>query len=344
MLENPEDYTKIERFPRESHQLWSNLPSFDPHFAPKPKWLINSFLAERSIQLVFGERGSFKSTFMLVAANSVANGEEFLGFKTRQRRVLYLDYENPPTVIKARNDDLRLDLSRSNDLKVWNRFGTQPTPRPEDPFLEEMIRDCVLEKGHGPWIIFDSWASLLPPGQGGEFTGHTAPIYLQLRKLADLGATVTVLDHSRKYDKNTIYGGQDKEAKADSIHNLTIFPNKTRPNNKIIRVESWLKRYAPEGEGSFAFEVQSEQDQKGDWHIAGLVPVQDPIEQAKLRNIEILRKLIRQDPNSGQEALASAAMQEGLSRDQAIKLLKDGAGKHWRVHRIGHNKSSYSLI
>jgi hypothetical protein len=76
-------------------------------------------------------------------------------------------------------------------------------------------------------------------------TGQTAPIYLQLRKLADLGATITVLDHSRKYERGVIYGGQDKEAKVDSIHILLPYENKARESNAIVRVQSWLK--CPEG-------------------------------------------------------------------------------------------------
>ena len=341
---NREDYTKIERFARESGQLWKNLPRFDPRHVATTRWLIESFLAERSIQLVFGERGSFKSTLMLAAAKTVANGEEFLGLKTRRRRVLYLDYENPATTIKARNDDLGLEVHSNRNLKIWDRFGPQPTPRPDDPLLEAIVKESVAETGHGPWIIFDSWASLLKHGEGGEFTGQIAPIYLHLRKLADLGATITILDHSRKYDKSTIYGGQDKEAKADSIHNLSVFPNKAKPNNPIIRVETWLKRAAPQGEGSFPFEVQSEQDRKGNWHIVGLVPAQDPEEAKSKEEIQLLRNLIRQNPNSGQEELARLAAKQGIARDQAIKLLKDGIGKYWQVRRISHNKFSYSLI
>jgi hypothetical protein len=345
--EDHKDYPNVLRFPRESDQLsvpfvdlptWKNLPRFDPCQVPKTSWLIESFLAERSIQLVFGERGSFKSTLFLFAAKADANGEKFLGMKTRRRTVLYLDYENPANIIKGHNDDLGLDLPRNENLVVWDRFGTQPPPRPGDHALEAFVMDCIAETGHPPWIIFDSWASLLKPGEGGEFTGQTAPIYLQLRKLADLGATVTMIDHSGKYEKNTLYGGQDKEAKADSIHKLLTFPNKLRPNNRIIRVESWLKRAAPEAVVSFAFEVQSEQDRKGNWHIVGLVPAQDPIETRTRENVEILRNLIKQNPNSGQEALAGLAAKQGIPRDQAIATLKDGVGKYWQVRRTRHNK------
>lgn len=181
-------------------------------------------------------------------------------------------------------------------------------------------------------------------GEGCEFTGQIAPIYLHLRRLADLGATITILDHSRKYEKGTIYGGQDKEAKADSIHNLTVFPNKIKPNNPIVRVESWLKRAAPKGEGSFAFEVKSEQDPKGNWHIVDLVPAQDPVETNFQEQIDLLRNLIRQNPKSGQQELAKLAAEQGIPRDEAVKLLKVGNRKYWQSRTIGHNKFSYSLI
>ena len=231
-----------------STATWNALPRFNPTLIKKTTWLIPFFLAEGSIQLVFGERGSFKSTLMLAVAKAVANREEFLGLKTRRRRVLILDFENPANIIAARNEDLRLDLARNQNLVVWDRFESQSTPRPGDPLLVAIVKECIAMTGHGPWIIFDSWASLLKAGEGGENTGQIAPIYLQLRKLVDLGATITILDHSRKYDKSTIYGGQDKEAKADSIHNLSIHPNKIRPNNPIVRVESWLKTScAPRG-------------------------------------------------------------------------------------------------
>ena len=344
--EDPADYPKVRRFPRIGDQCptWHNLPRFDPERVPKTKWLIKSFLAEESIQLVFGERGSFKSTLLLAAAKAIADGEAFLGLKTRRRRVVYLDYENPANIIKARNDDLGLEISRNKNLLFWDRFGPFATPKPGDAWLETIVRDCVAETGHGPWIIFDSFASLLKHGEGGEFTGQIAPTFLDLRKLADLGATVTMIDHTRKDHRDILYGGQDKEAKADSIHKLLIFPNRVRPLNPVIRVDSWLKRAAPQGEGSFAFEVQSAQDRKGNWHIVGLMPVSDP-EEAKLQEeIGLLRSLIKQNPTLGQEDLAKLAKGVGIPRDKAINLLKSGIGKYWELERIGHGKFCYSLL
>jgi AAA domain len=230
---------RVRRFPRTKSNkalIWKTLARFNPSAVRSTTWLIDSFLPEGGIQLFVGERGSFKSTFMLFAAAAVASGGKILGRKTIRTRVLYLDYENPPDIIKQRSADLNLGLPENERLVLWDRFGDKPIPKPGDQLLEAIVRECKTETGHGPWIIFDSWSSLLKDGEGGELTGQSAPVYLQLRKLADLGATISVLDHTRKYDKNTTYGSLDKEAKVDVIHKLLILDD--RSESTIIRVES----------------------------------------------------------------------------------------------------------
>jgi AAA domain len=325
-------------------QTWQTVPRFDPSAVTSTKWLIEHFIAEDNLQLIFSERGTFKTTLLMAAARAVAKGKPFLEMKTRRRRVLYLDYENPANIIKARNQDLHLRLTKNRNLIVWDRFGKQAPPLPGDARLEAIVANCVRETGHGPWIIFDSWSSLLQPGEGGENTGQIAPIYAHLRRLADAGATITVLDHSRKYETDVIYGGGDKEAKVDSIHHLQVCKNELEPNNAIVRVESWLKRYAPRGAGVFAFEVQSLEDDRGEWHITGLKRVADPVEEEKRKKFQLLGKLIQEHPEAGSEELAKIAANEGLGRDEAKKLLKGGIGKHWDLEKAAHGKHTFKLV
>lgn len=325
-------------------ESWNSVPCFDPSSVRTIGWLIDSFLAERSIQLVVGERGSFKSTLLMLAAGAVASGMPFLSMKTRQRRVLYLDYENPASVIKKWNIDLKLDLPHNENLKVWNRFDAGDPPRPDDPLLEAIVQDCVRQTKHGPLIIFDSWASLLKPGEGGELTGQIAPHYIPLRKLVDLGATISVLDHTKKYEKTTTYGSQDKEAKADSIHKLMVYEKTLESPNVVVGVESWLKRFAPKGEGTFAFKVLSKCNDKGKWHITEIVRAADPEVEERSRKIEILRQLIQLHPQASQGALATlASKNHDLARDEAIKLLQEETGKKWRVQRGSKNSLRYTL-
>jgi len=322
---------------------WDSIPRFDPSLFRKTRWLIENFLVEGSVQLVYGERGAFKSTLLLCAAMAVSSGDEFLEEKTRRRRVLYLDYENPANIIKARNDDLRLDLPNNPNLVIWDRFRGQSPPRPGDPVLENVVRHCIRETGKAPWIIFDSWSSLLQPGESGESTGQIAPVYAHFRKLADMSATVTVLDHSKKYEPEVIYGGLDKEAKVDSIHALIVFNNPKRPENAIVRVQSWLKRYAPKGVGTFCFEVQSKKDENGDWHVYGLMPAKDPLHERTKQKRNLIRTLIRKHPQVGQEGLAKLAAKKGLGRDEAIAILKAGIRKYWDVEKSAHGRFIYKV-
>jgi len=328
-----------------SDLTWDTLPRFDPAATRKTKWLAELFIADRTISLVYGPRGSFKSTFFLALARAVSKGEEFLGMETRRRRVLYLDYENPPDVIKNRDADLHLNLPRNKRLVIWDRFGSLAPPRPGDPKLERFVKHCVRKLHRKPWIILDSWSSLLRPGEGGETTGQIAPIDTHIRRLCDLGATVTVLDHTRKYTKDIIYGGQDKEAKADTIHNFIVHENKLKPQSPILRVESWLKRYAPPGVGSFAAEVQSSKDENGEWHIAGFkLAARDPVVDEKRRQRNILRQLIQQNPEASQRELAKLAAASGIGRDRTESLLKEGIGKHWEASKGHKGKITYKLL
>jgi hypothetical protein len=111
IFENPEKFKRVSRFPRTGGQLavpsidfltWQNLPRFDPFRVPETRWLIDSFLADRSIQLVFGEPGSFKSTLLLFASRAVASKKHFLGMKTLAELCIW--------IMKTLPMSLRLDV------------------------------------------------------------------------------------------------------------------------------------------------------------------------------------------------------------------------------------------
>jgi len=324
---------------------WDNAPRFDPNAVQDTKWLVETLFAEGTVSLIYGPRGAFKSTFVIAACGAVASGEEFLDMKTRKRKVLYLDYENPPDVIKNRVIDLRLGLPENENLVIWDRFGSQPPPHPGDPRLQQFVRQCIEEFHRRPWIIFDSGSSILRRGEGGETTGQTAPLYTDVRKLCDAGATISILDHTRKYEEEIIYGGQDKEAKADTLHNFIVHKNTIRTERPILRVQSWLKRYAPEGEGRLAVEVQCFKDKNGKWHVTGFKPTEDPIVEEKKRYRQTLRDLIRDNPDSSQRELGNlAAKRDGFSRDSAEAMLKAGIGKRWTVTKGAKGKLTYRLL
>jgi AAA domain-containing protein len=108
------------RFPdRALAKVMKGIPAFDPAKARKTTWLIDEFLPSRSVHYVWGAAGTFKSTFLTLAAWHLSQGKDFLGIKTRQRPCLYLDFENPQDRIAARCHDLHIDLPNPM-FTIWD--------------------------------------------------------------------------------------------------------------------------------------------------------------------------------------------------------------------------------
>jgi hypothetical protein len=329
-------------------RVWKDIPGFDPSKVRKSRWLIDSFLPEGCIQIVYGPPGVFKSTALLKAAKAVSEGQHFFGMKTRQRMVLYLDYENPSDVLKNRDHDLRLGIP-SPRFTIWDRFHGAPTPVPGDQALEGFVRQCKKETGKWPWLIFDSWTSLLKYGEGGETTGQVAPMYAATRVLRDRGVTCTIIDHSRKYRSDVIYGAGAKMTLIEMSHNFVIHKRSSHldahSSSTVVRVRADLKRYTPKGLGDFSFEIKGRQDKKGEWHIASVEPVKDPVLAKREREIAVLKQLIRDNSDLGQRSLAKlAASTTEIKRDRAETLLREGIDRYWKTVPMGARKVVYRLL
>jgi hypothetical protein len=289
-----------------------------------------------------------KSTALLKAAKAVSEGGDFFGMKTRQRIVLYLDYENPSDVLKNRDHDLRLSIPNPR-FTIWDRFHGKATPVPGDQPLEDFVRRCEKETGKWPWLIFDSWTSLLKYGEGGETTGQVAPIYAAIRVLRDWGVTCTIIDHCRKYRSDVIYGSGAKMTLIDMSHNFVIHKPSTHldahSSTTVVRVRADLKRYTPKGLGDFSFEIKAKPDKEGEWHIASVEPVKDPILIKHEREITILQRLIREHHDLGQRSLAKlAASTTEIKRDRAETLLREGIDRYWKIVPMGARKVVYQLL
>ncbi len=318
-----------------SQLTWKDLPHFDPSVAPKTKWLYEDFIPERAITFIVGDAGSYKSTFMLALCTAISRGEEFLGRETKRRRVLYLDNENPPDVLRQRNEAMRLEMQANKRLRLWSIYGGLPLPKLGSSELREIVKKCV-EEGYKVLIVFDHWASFLRPGEGGETTGQTSALLQEMKYLCSLGATIVVLAHTKKYDRTMWYGGADILAKADVMHTFVRMEDRLHPGQDIVRVECFLKRHG----GKYSFAIQPVVK---DGRVKGFRPVDDPKKVERGMKIEKLRDLIKRTPNASQRQLANLATALGFGRDEAEKLLKQGIGKSWEVRMGPKGKKTYVL-
>jgi len=338
-------------------KLWKEIHRLNLAEIKDSSWVIQNFLADSSTQVIFGEFGTGKTTAMLWAAWCVSQGIPFLGMPTKQRAVLYLDYENPPHVVKRYCEGLGID-PLSPSFTIWDRKGRIPVPGSKR--LQRFAERCKQGTGVGPWIIFDSWTSLLRGDDSGNQVGETAPIFRKIRHLCDNGVTCTVIDHStgnprRGHSGNVKMpaGSIAKMTQMDTSH--TFVKQEEEPDyfglgkgSMVISVESFLKRYAPKDEGSFSFELSGSKDEKEHWNWHSVVLAKGKDEEEREAVIKRVKRVIRHNPTSGLIDLAEKIVEkkiEGMSRNSAINILKSGTGKCWETVTTGKShKQVFRLL
>jgi hypothetical protein len=337
----------VRRFPRLRKDIWQGMPRLELSKIKDPAWIIKFFLARASTQLIYGAYGTWKTTTMLVAGWCVSQGIPFLGMETKKRCVLYLDYENPDHVVKRMCEDSKIDPTSPN-FSIWNR-ADKPTPLPKDKCLEKFVHRCKKVTGHSPWIIFDSWTSLLKAGESGNQIGEATHIFRAIRHLCDIGATCTIIDHTGHAGDHPI-GTSAKMTQMDTSHHFRQQSEEmlqgSNSKRTVVRVESFLKRYAPKDVGTFSLEAHSALDEKGDWwHLNSLLAIKDKAVLKQENEVEGLKRLIKSNPTWGQEDIADAAKKlKIMSRDRARQLLQYGIGKYWETISKAHGKQTFRVL
>jgi hypothetical protein len=330
---------KHHRFPRLDYQhVLENIPRLDLSKVKDSHPLIDNFVVDGCTQVGYGKFGTRKTTIHLLAAWAVSQGIPFLSKKTRQRMVLYLDYENPAGVLKQYCKDLRLNPDDPR-FTVWDRTKEYP-PLPGDNSLGRFIRRCKKATGYSPWIIFDSWTSLLRAGDSGDKIGEATHIFRAIRTYCDQGATCTIIDHTGKRDGDGPIGTSAKMTQMDTAHKFSVEEDHIsldgRSSRAVIRIENFLKRFAPKDVGTFSVEIKAAMDDKDEWHTLSVEPTKDILVLEVEKQIEGMKHLIRHNPSLGHDELAKLAAKDGIvKRDPARRLLQEGTGKHWEAITTG---------
>jgi len=157
--------------------------------------LVRSFLPAGCLALLVGDSGLGKSSLVYSLSLSVAAGKPFLGYRTRQGRVLYLDFENGlaqvDTLIRQLARHLQIDLSGlSESLLLWN-FNDAASDWREST-TSEMVRNI---RPH--LLVIDSLNSYYPEAEEKNF--YAVRVLKDLRSSArECQCTILLVHHIRK--------------------------------------------------------------------------------------------------------------------------------------------------
>jgi len=172
---------------------------------------------------------------MYAIADAVARGLYFAGNKTVQMPIVYVDGENPKAVVKKRFKVLGIPEENPN-FGIWGRWVPGEQPGPDDPRIIEFAKE------YKPLLI---WDSLIQFFHGDENeASEMRPFMDQFRKLADLGATVSVIAHAGKSDDSDYRGSSDIKAAVDTAYKIEKMGHNALLDK--IKVKAFKSRYGEE--------------------------------------------------------------------------------------------------
>lgn len=302
---------EIERFPRlgisDEYAELLAVPTISEIEKQADRWLVDEMILEKSITLLTAPPGGFKTWLALALGGAVSKGTEFLGRKTLKTQVLYLDFENPPSIIRKRGKMLNLS---SDYFHVWGHWWEHAPPKIGDPRLIE------IALRHGLLIIVDSFIRSHSADENSA--KQMAKVFRWLRRLADAGATILLLHHQAKTQNSQYRGSTDilagvdgafelrkEKSKNDTILSLTCFKHRRIQETTIKIRPNWQKG---------CFEVLD-----GDGSNSISSAVVDKIKSVIARHRGISQK----------DLLEQAELPETNGR----KILQQGDRVHWRAKR-----------
>jgi KaiC/GvpD/RAD55 family RecA-like ATPase len=149
------------------------------------KYLIEPELPERAVVYLAGDSESGKSTLACAWARDLVR----VG-----HAALILDRDkNPRKVIRDRF--LRLGMTDSPRLRIWDVQQADEAPQPDAPIVVEWVPRMITETGRPPVVIIDSLISFLRDGESENDSRAMRTLYDRCKVLTRLGATVILIHH-----------------------------------------------------------------------------------------------------------------------------------------------------
>lgn len=288
---------------------WKDVPNMD-NIANEPiNWVVERFLPAGCITLLAGLPGTYKSTFALSLSRSIARGENFLGRAVKRRAVLYLDLENPRSVIFERLRRFGMQ-NIGSDLKFWGGWEADSPPQIGDPRLLEFAKQRELV------IVVDSFLKFHDADENSST--EMSRVMSALRDLAWAGAAVLVLHHQGKSGSG-YRGSSEIRAGVDIEYAVNL-----QGRDGSVHLKCTKNRVGKPFSFSFVPDLETGE----------MKPVDAPNVTKVSRLVTKLLKVIRENPGRTQNQIAKFVGK----RNHIAPLLKEHSGKLWQVGR-GSNRS-----
>jgi hypothetical protein len=261
--------------------------------------------------------------------DAISRGEEFLGHTTKQRRVLYLDCENPTSVLQKRIENMGLKMDPQS-FRLWSDFQ-HPVPQiyaGHGKTLRQIVRNSYRETRKPMLLVLDHWNQFFKPGDSGLEPGEVNPMIRTLKRLCGAGATILIIAHPLRRNENRLYGWGEESMDV-------------------------LLRWARKGE---VMKLTTQRSRLGEDHGFSVIPTTEEGRETgfrfvKDRLIVLLREFIAKNGALGKWELATKAAEsfrkrkiKKAGRDRILEALDKHEGKEWRKVQHPHNRQTYRIL
>lgn len=160
--------------------------------APPPDYLVHGLLERGTLGVLSGDTGAAKSIVASDLQVAVAVGRDWLASTVDQGRILVLDEENPPRLIRARLGALGMDNSHRDQVRYFSGLGATLGA---DDWLDWLKAEASSH--HADLVVIDTAAAATAVDVNDNT--EVARLLGHLRRIArDLHLVVLILHHERK--------------------------------------------------------------------------------------------------------------------------------------------------
>lgn len=333
---DPEEAAKVRAAWQELEQLEkSSRKAFNPADVLKSgaeiqaldihvHWTIPGVLPARAVNLLYGIGGIGKTWVEEQLGLAIAEGGEVFGRKATLRPVVFIDYENPLSVLVERARRLNI-----RNVQFWHSSFDPPPPR-----LDGDNFDTFLQLPADSVIFFDT----LRAGYAGKENDSDVAAFImgRMKKLRDAGFDPVILHHTPRANPQASKGSTAFTDLAD--HTLALYRVRRGTFEEIIddgdpgpdalfRLGTGTKSRFEPGE------VLLKRSPAG-----GFVLAEDPDLPLMAGIKEYIRTAAARPNQSHIKAWAEAAL--GInSKGKIVRLLNRGEGRFWQSKPEGKNNA-----
>ncbi|MCZ6156860.1 AAA family ATPase [Campylobacter ureolyticus] len=281
-------------------------------------WLIDDFIVNQSLGMIYAEAGSGKSYFSIFLAlymlkNNIA------------KKVYYLDADNGNQVVKKRKID---KIIRFSDNKIKYLHSKKLNPFKKDRLLSDFVKPLEQKPSdfyNDTFFIFDSARNFISGDLSADY--KVKPFLDDLQTLRDYGANVIFLHHQPKQplnkdENNGLYKGAT--AFNDSADYSYLLSSKKLSDDKMLILLKAIKSRNLEKNQAFILDtmtfnlefVDYDDYSLSDKELDTIEVIQEILNENKagISKRELIKKVLERAKFNEMEILGSNALRDFLPK------------------------------